>query len=226
MNQLLAPTNALPFAIDDSGITRVEGEVVIAPGTPGTPGAPGTILVPASPLPGPAMLGQAGALTGGAPAWLIVVAAVVAIVGLVMLIVPVFKGIGWLIAHLFTFIGRTLGDIARAIGSLVTALFFVPLTLGNVAIGRWSAAAHYGRAIQDEVRSLGHCAYRVVIGNPARLLLLNGLVEGIEKRVPQAMAEAPGADRPSAKVGQFDGYSIVGSLPTGGSGAKVYVAEP
>lgn len=226
MNQLLAPTNALPFAIDDSGITRVEGEVVIAPGNPGTPGTPGTILVPASPLPGPAMLGQAGALTGGAPAWLIVVAAVVAIVGLVMLIVPVFKGIGWLIAHLFTFIGRTLGDIARAIGSLVTAVFFVPLTLGNVAIGRWSAAAHYGRAIQDEVRSLGHCAYRVVIGNPARLLLLNGLVEGIEKRVPQAMAEAPGADRPSAKVGQFDGYSIVGSLPTGGSGAKVYVAEP
>src|SRR5205085_6474764 len=68
--------------------------------------------------------------------------------------------------------------------------------------------------------------YRMAVGHPARLLCLTSLVDGIENRIPQAVAAAPGADRPSGRTGQFEGYKIVGSLQGGGSGSKLYVAVP
>ncbi len=41
------------------------------------------------------------------------------------------------------------------------------------------------------------------------------------------MAAAPTRDKPSKKrVGMFDGYKIIGSLKGGGSGGKLYIAEP
>ncbi|HIB69856.1 MAG TPA: hypothetical protein EYO33_33460, partial [Phycisphaerales bacterium] len=69
--------------------------------------------------------------------------------------------------------------------------------------------------------------YRFFIGNPARLFGLGGALEGVERRVPDAMAAAPTRDKPSKKrVGMFEGYKIVGSLKGGGSGGKLYIAEP
>ncbi|MBL0927271.1 MAG: hypothetical protein IBJ11_06410 [Phycisphaerales bacterium] len=158
---------------------------------------------------------------------------VVALVALVMLIVPLlrgigwlFVGIGWLIAHVFRYVFGTLGDLLRFVGAIITALLFAPLTLVNVVIGRWSASAHYGRALTEELGVAGRALYRVVIGHPARLLLLTPLVERFENRLPEAMAAAPTADRPKGgKGGLFEGYRIVGSLPGGGSGGKLYVAE-
>jgi len=51
-------------------------------------------------------------------------------------------------------------------------------------------------------------------------------VAGLEERIPEAVANAPGSDKPSRRTGTFEGYTIVGSLKTGGSGGKLYVAEP
>jgi len=150
----------------------------------------------------------------------------VAIVAAVFLFIPFFKGVAWLIKHIFTFVVGMLGDTLRLFGALITSLIYVPLVLVNIVIGRWSAARHFGRGLQDELIAAGHCAYRVVIGHPARLLLLSPLTEGIEQRIPDAIAQAPGSDRPSRRTGQFDGYTIVGSLPTGGSGGKLYIADP
>jgi serine/threonine protein kinase len=166
-----------------------------------------------------------------------ILAVVVAIVGAIMLAIPMFRGIGWLfrnfffavgwlVKHVFTFVRGVVTDAVRAVGAVLATLFFVPLAVGNVVIGRWSAASHFGRAIHSELHTFGMSVFRIGVAHPARLLLLGGLTEGIEKRVPDAMRQAPGADSPPAKVGQFDGYTIIGSLPTGGSGAKVYVAEP
>lgn len=194
------------------------------------------VLVARQGLPDAAGLKQAVSSTEFG--WLVaIIAVVVAIVGAVMLAIPLFRGIGWLfnnfffavgwlIRHLFTFVRGVVTDSVRAVGAIITGVFFVPFAVGNVVIGRWSAASHYGKSIQEEIHMLGRSVFRVVLGHPSRLLLLGGLTEGIEKRVPEAMRQAPGADGPPAKVGQFEGYTIVGSLPTGGSGAKVYVAEP
>ena len=44
------------------------------------------------------------------------------------------------------------------------------LVLFSIVLGRWSAARHYGGAIQDEIGAVGYAFYRIVIGNPARLL--------------------------------------------------------
>jgi serine/threonine protein kinase len=145
---------------------------------------------------------------------------------LVYLVVPVCKGGAWLITRVFTFIFREIGDVLRVVGSLLTALVLVPLTVGNVLIGRWSGASHYGRAIQGEFKALGKSLYRIAIGHPATLLCLNALTEGIEKRIPEVVAGAPGSDKPPRRVGQFEGYTIVGSLHGGGSGGKLYIADP
>ncbi len=161
---------------------------------------------------------------------LVLLGAVVGIVLLVLLVmyvvVPLFKGIGWLIGHVFAFIGGEIRDALRLIGALVTAVVFAFLVIANVVIGRWSAAAHFGRAIQGEMGAGGACIYRVLVGHPARFLCLNSLVDGLERRLPEVVAAAPTADTPSRRTGKFEGYVIVGSLPGGGSGGKLYVAEP
>ena len=137
-----------------------------------------------------------------------------------------FRGIGWFIAHVFSFIGGMFLDAARLVGALLTASLFVPLVIANIAIGRWSASAHFGRELQHELATGGACVYRLFVGRPARLLLLDSVTEGIERRLPDAIARAPGADKPAKKTGRFDGYEIVGSLRGGGSGGKLYIAEP
>ncbi|TVQ32388.1 MAG: hypothetical protein EA376_05835 [Phycisphaeraceae bacterium] len=155
-----------------------------------------------------------------------ILAVVVAVMAVIYIIVPVFRAIGWIIRQVYNFITGVIGDLLRIIGSVVTLLFFIPLVVLNVIIGRWSAAAHFGAAIQQEVVSVGRCFYRVLIGHPARLFGLTALTEGLEKRLPEAMAKAPTSDKPSKRTGVFEGYQIVGSLRGGGSGAKIYIAEP
>lgn len=148
------------------------------------------------------------------------------IVAMVYLVVPTVKGLIWFVKHIFTFIFGMIGDLLRLVGTILTTLILVPMVVGNVLIGRWSASAHYGRAIQGEVKTAGRSFYRLAIGHVAKLLCLHALTEGLEKRIPEVVAAAPGSDRPSRRLGQFEGYTIVGSLAGGGSGGKLYVAKP
>lgn len=160
----------------------------------------------------------------------------VIIVG-VWLLVRVLMGLGWVVGNVFrvfsqilgrigTFVVSTGSDALHLVGGVITAVIFVPLTVGNIALGRWSAANHYGKALEREAVGVGRAAYRLVLGNPSRLLGLTSLTEGIERRIPEAMARAPGPDAPGGKADAFEGYTIVGSLPAGGSGARLYLAEP
>jgi serine/threonine protein kinase len=157
---------------------------------------------------------------------LIIVASVLGLGLLIYLIVRLFQVIVRLVTHVFGTLGRMIADIFRLVGAVIVAVVFLPLILANIVIARWSAAAHYGRAFTDECMIAKGCVYRVLIGHPLRLFGLAGLVEGLEKRLPQAIAEAPGPDRPSKRQGMFEGFAIVGSLPSGGSGGKLYIAEP
>ena len=164
------------------------------------------------------------------PVLLIILGVIVAIpLGvflIIYLLVPAMKGIAFLFKHLWRFVSGMVYDLLRFIGAVVTSIVLVPLTIVNVLVGRWSASAHYGKAIGGEVRNAFLCLYRVAIGHPFRFLGLGAITEGIEKRLPQVVAYAPTADLPSKRTGQFDGYKIVGSLASGGSGGKLYIAEP
>lgn len=168
------------------------------------------------------------AVGGGITAFVLVVmyVAVPVFRGIGTGIGAVFAGIGWFFNHIFEFIGGVLGNALRFIGSLLVLLVLVPLVPLNIVIGRWSAAAHFAQRVKGECKIGATCVYRAVIHHPLKLVMLHGLLEGLEQRVPEAMFDAPGADMPSRRVGQFDGYTIVGSLRAGGSGAKLYIAEP
>ena len=161
---------------------------------------------------------------------LIVLAAVAAIVigvfAVIFLLVPLAKAIGWCFRQLFTFIAAEITDAARLVGAAVLVVVYVPIIVLNIIIGRWSASSHFGRALSAECGAFGKCLYRLAIGHPLRLFGLGGVTDGLERRLPEVVAAAPSADLPRGRSGQFDGYRIIGSLAGGGSGAKLYVAEP
>ena len=138
----------------------------------------------------------------------------------------VFRGIGWFFSHIFEFIIGMCSDVIRFVGALIAMIVLTPLVPLNIIIGRWSAAGHFAEGVKRECQVGSACVYRAVIRRPLKLVLLSGLLEGLEQRVPEAMHGAPGSDTPSRRVGQFDGYTILGSLRAGGSGAKLYIAEP
>jgi len=128
--------------------------------------------------------------------------------------------------NIFRFIGEEVTDTLRFIGAILAAVLFAPLVILSIVIGRWSASRHYAGALMNELRAATRCVYRVAIGNFARLFGVSRALEGVEKRVPEMMAAAPTRDKPNKRVGMFDGYKIVGSLKGGGSGGKLYIAEP
>jgi hypothetical protein len=142
------------------------------------------------------------------------------------LIANFFKALGWLIAHVFEYIAGTLGDSIRFIGALIALIVLTPLVFLSVIIGRWSATGHFASSVKREFGVGFACLYRILLRRPLKLFWLHGLLEGVEQRVPEAMAAAPPSDKPSKRTGQFPGYTIVGSLRGGGSGAKLYIAEP
>ena len=167
-------------------------------------------------------------------AFAIVLGAVLGIALLVAVIVllsrgigSIFRVIGLAFVHVFRFIGGELTDALRLVGAVVLLPFVVLLTIGSILIGRWSATTHYGRALQDELRAAGLCIYRMAIGHPARLLFLTPITDKLEKRLPEVVKAAPTRDTPKGgRTGSYPGYRIVGSLKGGGSGGKLYVAEP
>jgi hypothetical protein len=168
-----------------------------------------------------------GIILGGIVAGLVIAFVLVPLMrGIGWLIVNFFKAIGWLIAHVFEYVAGTIGDVLRFISAVIAGVVLLPFAPLNVILGRWSAAGHYADSIKRECKVAMLCLYRVLIRRPLKLFWLHGILEGVEQRLPEAMAAVPAVDRPSRSVGQFDGYRIVGSLPGGGSGAKLYIAEP
>ncbi len=151
-------------------------------------------------------------------------------------VVGVGRGVGWglrgagkavaaVVLHLSRFARGELIDGLHTAGALLTAAVISPLALLNLAMGRWTAARHYGTAIEDELVSAARSFYRVVLGNPIRLVGLAVVTEGLERRLPGVIDRAP-REAAHATSASFAGYKIVGTLPGGGSGAKLYVARP
>jgi len=188
----------------------------------------------------------------GSPVLPIVLAVVVGIpVGvlvIIYLVMPVCRGVAWIIGQAVKFAVATVTDLARLVGIVLTGGSFAGLSALNVLLGRWSAAQHFGRALEAEGRALATCIFRLVVGHPARLFGLKSMIEGLEQRLPQVMAAMPPAtnvdvhyqDEPAiidrvapgsiksgpVKAGQFNGYKVIGTLAGGGSGGKLYIAQP
>ena len=145
--------------------------------------------------------------------------------GLIVAGGSVLRGIGAVLSRILEFVGGIFGDVARIVGAVAAILVFVPLVLLNVVIARWSAANHFSDAVAREVSILGRQSWSLVVRRPLRLLFLDGVLEGLEVRTVDAVRAAPGPDRPAKGI-DFPGFEVVGSLPSGGSGAKLYIARP
>ncbi len=158
---------------------------------------------------------------------LAVIVGAIVLAAVIFLFIKLF-GITFLVLrNIFRFIGEEITDTLRFIGAILASILFAPLVILSIVIGRWSASKHYSGALMAELHSAGRCVYRIFIGNIARLFGVSKALEGVEQRVPEMMAAAPTRDKPSKKrVGIFEGYTIVGSLKGGGSGGKLYIAEP
>lgn len=169
-------------------------------------------------------MSAAGAFLGA------IVLALIAGIGIFILITVAgafFRLLGRFFSHIGRFIGGEIRDIFRFVGAVIVAPVFAFLTLASVVVGRWSASAHYARALRDEVKSAALCVYRVLVGHPLRLIGLGTVMEGYEHRLPQVVAQAPTRDTPrGGRKARFGGYNIIGSLPGGGSGGRLYIAEP
>jgi serine/threonine protein kinase len=157
---------------------------------------------------------------------LLILAILLLIPAAVVIIVYTIKAFTFIVKRVFGFIFGMIGDLLRLIGVFITVPILSLLVVANIIIGRWSAAGHFGKGVADECRTLGAAAYRLIIGHPARLLCLTPLTEGLERRLPQIVADAPGADKPAKRTGAFGGYEVTGSLACGGSGGKLYLARP
>jgi serine/threonine protein kinase len=130
----------------------------------------------------------------------------------------------WLIGHTLGFAKSEVVDTLHTAGALVTAFATVPLAAVNFTILRFGAGRHYARAFVDELRGVGVGLWRVALGNPLRFVGLGTVVDRVEQRLPDVMERAPRARR--ARRATFDGYDVVGTLPSGGSGAQLFVARP
>ncbi len=138
-----------------------------------------------------------------------------------------FLGIGILLSRVFSFVRREIVEVARLVGTVVTGAVLLPILFLNLLLGRWGAGGHYARAIEDELTSGLLGIWRIAVANPLRLVGLSGMLEGVEHRIPDVVERAPRSRaRARADALEFPGYNIVGSLPAGGSGAVLYLAQP
>jgi len=146
--------------------------------------------------------------------------------GIGFIIGGLFRSIRFLVARVARFVRDVLVDTLNIVGGLLTTAVIVPLALINLCMGRWSASRHYGRAVEDELMSSAVSLYRVALGHPIQLLGLSVVTSGLERRLPDLLDRAPRADRPRGGAKSFDGYKLIGTLPVGGSGARLYKARP
>ncbi len=151
---------------------------------------------------------------------------VVAIVAGTYLLVLSLRALTVLVKHIVRYLVSTIGDTVRLVGAIPTALVLCLLVVGSIVLGRWSAVGHFAKAVKREIGIGCRCVYGIALGHPLRLVGMHALVEGLEQRVVEDVRRAPGSDKPSKRTGQFEGYTIIGSLPGGGSGSKLYIAEP
>lgn len=166
------------------------------------------------------------------PALLAIFAGVALLVAIVaFVVVPIFGLIGRFVGRCCRFALAETGEVFRFLGVVLTSLCYVPLVLFSTIAGRWSRAQHYGRALQAELGAGLSCLYRMAIGHPLRLFGAQQIVQGLEERLPQAIANAPpgtaaemrreamqinmaapsrGTPASAGRGGQFPGYQVIG----------------
>ena len=112
-------------------------------------------------------------------------------------------------------------DLVRAAGGAVVALILLPVALARGLIGRSEGAHRALAGSGTEARRAAASLYSAAIRRPAALLGLTPALTEVELRLPGALG-----DRAAGGSAIFAGYRILRELRRGGSGARLFVAEP
>ncbi len=164
----------------------------------------------------------------------------------VWLAIHLVRAVTWVLAGLGTLIGAAAGGLARfvggvitdtgrCVGHVVTALCALPLALASLSMLRFKAGGHYGRALEDALYGCVISIYRVVLGHPLRLIGFGALSDSIEVGAPSLFAAEPRTapagliprrQASSGRAPQFEGYKVKDELRAGGSGARLFLAQP
>ena len=175
------------------------------------------------------------------------------VLGVVILFArSIFWFMGLLIGRFFGFIAGIIADllqlVVNAAGILVHAFIAVVL----LVVGSWQAANARAERFGASLASALGCLVAIGAYRPLRLFCLDQIANSMISSLPPAFVDcrrlqipllhsissgpahgdsssAP-IDSPAGLVSEarsiFDDYTIVDSLPSGGSGARLWVAEP
>ena len=147
-----------------------------------------------------------------------------------------------LLARLTRLVGGVVLDVIRIYGHVLALVINLTLTLVNLLFGRWDKLGDSGTAMQSELVGTLMAIYRILVVHPLRFLGLGSLVDRDEPAVPAVdpadldelggpalVFDADvgvGAKPTNTDPASFEGYELLGALPRGGSGARLYVAKP
>lgn len=117
------------------------------------------------------------------------------------------------------------GDLARFLGGIVVALVLVVVAGGRLALLRGARAREAFRAALGEAGTACAALGSALVRRPLEVVGLEGALGVVAERLPAALADRPRTAR-GGEPHAFDGYRILRELPRGGSGARLFVAEP
>ena len=150
------------------------------------------------------------------------------VLGVMFILVPILRGgfaigslIGKVIQHIVHWLFGSIKDLSKIIGQLFSMIVLTPLLLGSIVLGRWSAANQAWSVIRDNASGIAQSLYRILIRRPMALVGIGVALDEVERSVHEA-AVIPNTDSNAS----FEGYRITDTLTSGGSGARLYIAEP
>lgn len=161
---------------------------------------------------------------------LIGVLAIPFVVGVVLY--NVLRFVFMIVARAASLVGGFVMDIVRLAGHLSSFVLHIPLVILSALFLRFDQAGRHASDIGTELAGVGRTLFSAVILRPLRFI---GLVGPVQSPAPVSMPAQVAADldfdfdeQPAQRMNpsEFEGYKVVGSLPRGGSGARLFVAEP
>ncbi|MEY3143418.1 MAG: hypothetical protein RLY21_1911 [Planctomycetota bacterium] len=159
--------------------------------------------------------------------WLILIIGMIAASVALVAVGIIFGKLGILTAALLKHVGVTLSrfltDLVRFVGGAIVAIVLLPVALGRLVVLRPSSALEALKASGHEsvvaLKSLG-CAVAL---RPLELLGLSALVGHVGTRMRVALGDE---NEKRNSPAEFPGYTVLRELARGGSGARLFVAEP
>ncbi len=168
------------------------------------------------------------------------------ILGLGLALLLGIKFIAAFLVRVFACVGGIVFDLLAFVGSLFGILFSIPLAVCFLVIGRWERANRFARWFGDSACGLVRHPMHAILVRPLRMIFLDGPANSIDAALPGyvsahssgIMETVPVDDHRDHDLAQskpfrdddgrmkFPGFTTVGELKAGGSGAKLYVARP